>query len=76
MVIHPKLYEAKGAVHGSGSVQNIELTNIHKLQVRRYGFKDLEVDWQALPGEVSMNSVVSMAFDFSYVKEFCVCQQV
>ena len=72
VVIHPKLYEAKGAVPGSGSVHNIELTNIHKLQVKRYSFKDLEVTGRLYLGEVSMSSVVSMAFDFSYVKEFSV----
>merc|ERR1719350_2350674 len=52
VVIHPKLYEAKGAVPVSGSVHNVELTNIHKLQVRRYSFKDLEVTGRLYLGEV------------------------
>jgi len=72
VVIHPKLYEAKGAAPGSGTVYNIELTNIHKLQVKRYSFKDLTVSGRFYLGEVNMASVVSMAFDFQYVKEFSV----
>lgn len=72
VVTHPKLYEAKGAEPGSGSVHKIELTNINKLQVKRYSFKDLEVTNRFYLGEVAMHSVVSMAFDFKYVKEFSV----
>merc|ERR1712106_336560 len=72
VVIHPKLYEAKGAAPDSGTVHNIELTNIHKLQVKRYSFKDLEVTGWFYMGEVNMASVVSMAFDFKYVKEFSI----
>jgi len=72
VVIHPKLYEAKGAATGSGTVHNIEMTNIHKLQVKRYSFKDMEVTNRFYLGEVNMASVVSMAFDFQYVKEFSV----
>eukprot|EP00092_Neocalanus_flemingeri_P014359 GFUD01015490.1.p1 GENE.GFUD01015490.1~~GFUD01015490.1.p1 ORF type:complete len:381 (+),score=129.70 GFUD01015490.1:77-1219(+) len=72
VVIHPKLYEAKGAAPGSGSAHNIELTNIHRLQVKRYSFKDLRVTGRFYLGEVNMASVVSMAFDFQYVKEFSV----
>jgi len=72
LVIHPKLYEARGALPDSGILNNIELTNIHKLVVKRYSFRDLQVKGRVYLGEVSMASVVSMAFDFEYVKEFSV----
>ena len=72
VVTHPKLYEIKGAAPGSGRVHTIELTNINKLQVKRYSFKDLEVTNRFYLGEVVMHTVVSMAFDFKYVKEFSV----
>merc|ERR1712168_1124167 len=69
VVIHPKLYESRGALPESGTVDNIELTSIHKLVVKRYSFKDLQVIERVYLGDVSMASVVSMAFDFEYVKE-------
>jgi len=72
VVIHPKLYEARGALPDSGILENIELSNIHKLVVKRYSFRDLQVKERVYLGEVSMASVVSMAFDFEYVKEFSV----
>ena len=72
VVIHPKLFEARGAKKGSKSVQNIELHNIQKLKVKRYSFKDIRVDGVFYLGEVVMESVVSMAFHLKYVKEFSV----
>ena len=53
-----------------GIIDNIELNNIRKLIVKRYSFKDLQVMGRFYLGEVSMSSVVSLAFDFKYVKEF------
>jgi hypothetical protein len=53
VVIHPKLYEARGAATGGGIVDNIELTNIRKLIVKRYSFKDLQVKGRFYLGEVS-----------------------
>ena len=72
VVIHPKLFESIGAEPGLGTIHNIELTNIQKLKVKRYSFKDLEVVGRFYLGEVNMHTVVSMAFDFKYVKEFSV----
>ena len=70
LVVHPRLYEAR--VPGSGNLSNIQFTNIGKLQVRRYGFKDLRVSGMLYLGEVSMQSVVSLAFHLEYVGEFSV----
>lgn len=73
VVVHPKLFEARGAKKSSaGTVQNIELHNIQKLKVKRYSFKDIKVNGMFYLGEVEMESVVSMAFHFKYVKEFSV----
>jgi len=72
VVIHPKLFEARGAKKGSETVQNIELHNIKKLKVKRYSFKDIRVEGMFYLGEVEMDSVVSMAFHFKYVREFSV----
>lgn len=72
VVIHPKLFEARGARKEAGTVQNIELHSIQKLKVKRYSFKDITVSGMFYLGEVEMESVVSMAFHFKYVKEFSV----
>jgi len=72
VVIHPKLFEARGAKKGSETVENIRLENIEKLKVKRYSFKDLRVRGVFFLGEVNMESVVSMAFHFKFVKEFSV----
>merc|ERR1711892_199322 len=66
------IFEAKGANAGSGEVDTIDLTKIQKLIVKRYSFKELKVMDRFYLGEVSMASVVSMAFDFKYVKEFSI----
>merc|ERR1711892_586465 len=66
------IFEAKGANAGSGEVDTIDLTKIQKLIVKRYSFKELKVMDRFYLGEVNMASVVSMAFDFKYVKEFSV----
>merc|ERR1711892_1584170 len=66
------IFEAKGANAGSGEVDTIDLTKIQKLIVKRYSFKELEVTGRFYMGEVNMASVVSMAFDFKFVKEFSV----
>merc|ERR1711892_339465 len=66
------IFEAKGATAGSGEVDTIDLTKIQKLIVKRYSFKELKVMDRFYLGEVSMASVVSMAFDLKYVKEFSV----
>merc|ERR1711892_1277416 len=66
------IFEAKGATAGSGEVDTIDLTKIQKLIVKRYSFKELKVMDRFYLGEVSMASVVSMAFDFKYVKEFSI----
>ena len=60
VVIHPRLYEARGALPDSGVLDNIEFTNIHRLVVKRYSFKDVQVKEKVYMGEVSMASVVSM----------------
>jgi len=72
VVVHPKLFEARGAKAGSETVENIQLQNIEKLKVKRYSFKDIRVRGVFFLGEVNMESVVSMAFHFKYVKEFSV----
>jgi len=72
LVVHPKLFEARGAKKGSETVENIQLQNIEKLKVKRYSFKDIQVRGVFFLGEVNMESVVSMAFHFKYVKEFSV----
>ena len=70
VVIHPKLFDSRGASEAAGTIQSISLSNIHNLQVRRYSFKDLKVTGIFYLGEVVMDSVVSMAFHFKFVKEF------
>jgi len=72
VVVHSKLFEPRGASEEAGTVQNIQFSNIHNLQVRRYSFKDLKVMNIFYLGEVVMDSVVSMAFHFNFVKEFSV----
>ena len=72
VVIHPKLLEPRGAPEEASTVHSIQLSNIHKLQVRRYSFKDLKVTGLFYLGEVAMDSVVSMAFHFKFVKEFSI----
>ena len=72
VVVHSKLFEPRGASEEAGTVQNIQFSNIHNLQVRRYSFKDLKVMDIFYLGEVVMDSVVSMAFHFNFVKEFSV----
>ena len=72
VVVHPKIFDSRGASEAAGTVHNIELSNIHKLQVNRYSFKDLKVTGRFFLGEVNMDTVVSMAFHFNFVKEFSV----
>ena len=72
VVVHPKLFEARGAKKGSETVENIQLQNIDKLKVKRYSFKDIQVRGTFYLGEVNMQSVVPMAFHFKYVREFSV----
>lgn len=76
VVLHPKLYDSRGASEAAGTIQSISLSNIHNLQVRRYSFKDLKVTGIFYLGEVVMDSVVSMAFHFKFVKEFSVFASV
>merc|ERR1719384_2778303 len=76
IVIHPKLFDSRGASEAAGTIQSISLSNIHNLQVRRYSFKDLKVTGIFYLGEVVMDSVVSMAFHFKFVKEFSVFASV
>jgi len=72
VVIHPKIFDSRGASEQAGTVANIEVSNVRKLQVRRYSFKDLTVTGRFFLGEVIMDSVVSMAFHFKFVNEFSV----
>ena len=76
VVVHSKLYDSRGASEAAGTIQSISLSNIHNLQVRRYSFKDLKVTGIFYLGEVVMDSVVSMAFHFKFVKEFSVFASV
>ena len=42
--------------------------NVYNFQVKRFAFKDLHVTHRFYLGEVNMNTIVSMAFTFDYVK--------
>ena len=53
-------------------MNTIEFSNIDKLKVKRYSFKDLEITNRFYLGEVRMATVVSMAFDLHFVKEFSI----
>jgi len=73
LVIQGNLYEARGRSREMGAnITNVDITNIDKLEVKRFAFRDLEVTNRFYLGEVNVNTVVSMAFTFSSVKEFSV----
>ena len=70
LVVHPKLYEGVRTV--KKKMNTIEFSNIDKLKVKRYSFKDLDITNRLYLGEVRRATVVSMAFDLHYVKEFSI----
>merc|ERR1719458_2094615 len=73
LIIQGNLYESRGRARDVGAnISNVDITNIEHLEVKRFAFRDLEVTNRFYLGEVSMNTVVSMAFTFGYVKEFSV----
>ena len=51
-----------------GRISNLEFSDVAKLKVQRYAFKDLEVMHRMYLGDVSMDNVVSMAFTLRFVK--------
>ena len=72
VVVHPKLFDSRGASAEAGVVKNIQFSNIHNMKVMRYSFKDIQVTELFYLGEIVMDSVVSMAFHFNFVREFSV----
>jgi len=73
LVLHPHLYRAKGSTRKlAGKLENIEISHVKNLMVKRFSFKDMEITNRFYLGEVKMSNVVSLAFTFSYVKEFSV----
>ena len=67
-----QLFEARGAEAGAGVLQNIQLTNISSLVVKRYALKDIKVMGRFYLGEVTAKSLVSTGLELSYVGEFSV----
>lgn len=72
VVIQQDLFETRGAGGLVGSVDTIEIHNVRNLQVRRYAFRGLEVRNRFYLGEVTLTTIVPMAFTFDYVKEFSI----
>lgn len=73
LVVQPNLYERRGrAREVGGNMTSIHIENIEQLEVKRFAFKDLHVLERFYLGDVSMGTIVSMAFTFHYVKEFSV----
>ena len=66
------MFEARGAPEGSGVLENVQLTNIKKLDVKRYSFNDIKVKKMFYLSEVHMENVVSLAFHMDSVGEFSV----
>ena len=71
VVLHPKLYDSEDKSIRA-SVENIEFNNITKLQVRRHSFQDVEVTNRVYLADVRMSTMVSMAFEIHYVREFSI----
>lgn len=73
LVVQPNLYESRGKAREAGAnITSVDITNIKQLEVKRFAFKDLHVTHRFYLGEVNMNTIVSMAFTFDYVKEFSI----
>ena len=53
-------------------MQNVQLTNISSLVVKRYALKGMRVMGRLYLGEVNTQSLMSMGFELSYVGEFSV----
>ena len=70
--MHFQLFEARGAPKGSGVLENVQLTNIKRLDVKRYSFNDITVRKMFYLSEVHMENVVSLAFHMDSVGEFSV----
>ena len=66
------MFESRGAAAESGELQQVQLTNIKNLEVKRYSFNDVSVRGMFYLGEVFINNVVSLAFNLDYVGEFSV----
>ena len=56
----------------AGELENIQLTNIANLIVKRYAMKDIRVTGRFYLGEVTTRSLPAMALELSYVGEFSV----
>jgi len=72
VILHPKLFEARGGSQQAGILSNVQFTNIKHLDVKRYSFKDVSVRGMFYLEEVHMNNVMSLAFHMDYVGEFSV----
>ena len=70
VVVHSKLYSRTDEKYRA--VDSLEFTKINRLQVKRFAFKDLEVTNRLFLSEVRMATVMSLAFDLHYVKDFSI----
>ena len=70
-----EMFDARLAARSAekaGELENIQLTNIANLIVKRYAMKDIRVTGRFYLGEVTTRSLPAMALELSYVGEFSV----